>query len=75
MAERAAKRPSGVSRVVAQPRSRQAELLASIDVSGFTTVELQRALADRGLSTAGTDAELRDRLTQAIADDYAAAGA
>jgi hypothetical protein len=65
MADRVAKRPAGVTRIVPQPDAPSA--LTAIDVSGLTRDELERICVDRGLSTTGTDAQLRTRITTDVA--------
>lgn len=60
MAERAMKRPAGVTRITnvraADPR------LTTADLSLFTRAELERVALDRGLSITGTDADVRTRI-------------
>lgn len=67
MPERTTKRPAGATRVTA-PRDPAVDpsRLSGIDASGFSREQLVRALADRALSTNGSDEQLRTRLTTAV---------
>lgn len=63
MTDRTAKRP-GATRLPSPTPA--ASTLTAVDPTSWTTEQLVRALEDRGLSTSGTDAELRTRLTNDV---------
>ncbi len=66
MPERSTKRAAGATRLPAPRPPAVGERLSALDTSGFTDDQLRDALADRGLSTAGTTTELAQRLSDAI---------
>lgn len=64
MAERASKRPAGVTRIPSQ--SVPAGVLKALDLTGLTRPQLERVAADLGLSTTGSDSDLRQRIHLAL---------
>lgn len=59
MAERASKRPAGVTRI---PKTPTTDAVPTFDFSAFTRPQLDRVALDRGLSITGSDADVRARI-------------